>query len=542
MRFTVLISLLFCTALARAAEPHPSLPKPVISECLGVNIHFTDPKPGEMEMIAAAGFKWVRMDLTWAATERKKGEYDFSAYDRLAAALEKHRLRAVFILDYGNALYAEVGDKHPFTSRAGTEEFRAAFARWAVAAVGHFKGRGYLWEMWNEPNHSGFWKPKPDAEQYTALARATGDALRAAGLLGPKGEAFIGPATSTVDLPFIEACGRAGLFEYWDAISVHPYRQTAPETVGVEYRALRQLIDKYAPKGKTIPIVSGEWGYSTAWKGFDDEKQAKYAVRQLLTNIANGIPLSIWYDWRDDGDDSKEAEHRFGLVRRKYRENEQPVFEPKPSYLAVQKLQSPDVAALLKLGVLEPVVQEMPLRGVHSWRGLGGPEWKVTADGDAAVKSSQTLAIQSPTPVPPPPGYGGQDMGTLKYEFEAGWKFIRVTAARNIPALLPDDATPARAMGLWVYGDAHGCQLRIRFVDSTGQVFQADGKKIDWAGWRYVSFPLVASEASPLTHWGGANDGKIHPPMKWDTLLLLDNVSRQPVAGEIHFYGPSLIY
>ena len=27
--------------------------------------------------------------------------------------------------------------------------------------------------------------------------------------------------------------------------------------------------------------------------------------------------LSIWYDWRDDGDDPKEAEHRFGIVRRK---------------------------------------------------------------------------------------------------------------------------------------------------------------------------------------------------------------------------------
>lgn len=27
--------------------------------------------------------------------------------------------------------------------------------------------------------------------------------------------------------------------------------------------------------------------------------------------------LSIWYDWRDDGDDVKEAEDRFGIVRRK---------------------------------------------------------------------------------------------------------------------------------------------------------------------------------------------------------------------------------
>jgi hypothetical protein len=50
---------------------------------LGVNIHFTDPRPGEMQMIADAGITWVRMDFSWAHTERAKGEYDFSAYERL---------------------------------------------------------------------------------------------------------------------------------------------------------------------------------------------------------------------------------------------------------------------------------------------------------------------------------------------------------------------------------------------------------------------------------------------------------------------------
>ncbi len=82
-----------------------------------------------MEMLAAAGFKWVRMDFGWAGTERQHGEYDFSAYGRLVTNLDRHKPRAVFILDYGNPLYAEPGEKHPFTSRAGTAEFRDAFTR-----------------------------------------------------------------------------------------------------------------------------------------------------------------------------------------------------------------------------------------------------------------------------------------------------------------------------------------------------------------------------------------------------------------------------
>jgi hypothetical protein len=321
-------SLLLCLVVALragAAPPHPSLPGPVVPDSLGVNIHFTDPKPGEMEMLAAAGFKWVRMDFTWAATERTKGEFQFAAYDRLVAALDKHKLRAVFILDYGNPLYDEGLPPH-------TDEARSAFARWAASAVRRYRGKGYLWEMWNEPNIAQFWKPKPDAENYIALAKATGEALRAAA----PDEAFVGPATSTIDLKFLEACFKAGLLDHWCAVSVHPYRQTAPDTVEDEYRRVRLLIGKYAPADKTIPILSGEWGYSSVWKDFDEAKQATYLSRMFLTNIANDVALSIWYDWHDDGTDPKEGEHHFGLVRHEYHEGREPVYDPKPAYQAAK--------------------------------------------------------------------------------------------------------------------------------------------------------------------------------------------------------------
>src|SRR4029079_12333674 len=101
--------------------------------------------PGELEMLAAAGFRFVRMDFTWAGTEPAPGRYNFSAYERLLAALDRHHIRAVLILDYSNRLYDD--DLAPHTA-----EGRAAFARWAAAAASHFKGRGVVWEIWNEPN------------------------------------------------------------------------------------------------------------------------------------------------------------------------------------------------------------------------------------------------------------------------------------------------------------------------------------------------------------------------------------------------------
>ena len=306
-----------------AGLPDATLPNP-----LGVNIHFTDPRPGEMEMLAQGGFRWVRMDFGWESTEKERGRYDFSAYDRLLAALDRYHIRPVFILDYANPNYDN-------SRSPDTDEGRAGMARWAAAAVTHYKGRGIVWEMYNEPN-IGFWRPKPNVDDYVKLALAVGRAIRAAA----PGEMYVGPATSTLDFRFLETCFKGGLLTLWDAVSVHPYRQNDPETVEDEYRRLRLLIAKYAPVGKRIPILSGEWGYSAGWSGMDETKQGRMLAREYLVNLANDIPISIWYDWHDDGLDPKEPEHHFGTVRNPYHAGAKPVYEPKPAYLAARTLSS----------------------------------------------------------------------------------------------------------------------------------------------------------------------------------------------------------
>jgi hypothetical protein len=111
-----------------------------------------------------------------------------------------------------------------------------------------------------------------------------------------------------------------------------------PESAEEDYRNLRLLIAKYAPQGKTIPILSGEWGYSAAWAGVDEERQAKLLARQWLFNLSQDVALSIWYDWRNDGTNPKEPEHHFGTVRHEHRKDREPAFEPKPAYLVARAL------------------------------------------------------------------------------------------------------------------------------------------------------------------------------------------------------------
>jgi len=301
----------------------------VIPEAFGVNIDFTDARPGEIKMLSEAGFHWVRMDLKWDATEKAPGVYDFSAYDRLLAALEPYKIHTLWILDYGNRLYDNGAPPR-------TEATRLAFARWAVAAGKHFAGRGAQWEVYNEPNHPLFWPPQPNVQEYVALALAVGRAFR----MSLPNEKLIGPATSEIDFAFLESCFKAGLLDYWSAVSIHPYRRSDPETAAQNYCRLREMIKAHTAtaQGREIPIISSEWGYSSAWRGFSEEKQGELLARAWLTNVANNISLSIWYDWRDDGLDPKEPEHHFGTVFNPYHDNREPVYDAKPAYLAAKTL------------------------------------------------------------------------------------------------------------------------------------------------------------------------------------------------------------
>jgi hypothetical protein len=326
----LLLGVCFLAAPLLAAD----LPEPVLPEGLGVNIHFTKGRERDLDLIAAGGFKFIRMDFHWTGIERKRGEYDWSEYDVLTANLEKRGLRAIYIFDYSSPLYeatVTITNKHTHTAERALSspqhaESVAAFARWAGAAAAHFHGRRIIWEIWNEPNIS-FWKPTPDAQQYTALALATVKAVRAA---DPQAT-IIAPGSSEFPWAFFETLFASGILRDLDAVSVHPYRGGPPETAAADYLKLRALIARHAPPGKqNLPIISGEWGYSTQHKGTPLATQAAYLPRQQLANLVAGVPLSIWYDWKNDGSDTNYNEHNFGTVTTK--------LQPKPSYLAAQTL------------------------------------------------------------------------------------------------------------------------------------------------------------------------------------------------------------
>jgi hypothetical protein len=280
---------------------------------LGVNIHSLS-DTAALELAQKAGFRFVRADMLWRQVERN-GTYRFFAYDRLLSALEARGMSALWILDYGHPQH---GGDPPRSS-----DDVAAFARYAAAAAAHFKGRPVRYEIWNEPDTERFWPPSPKPAEYRSLLREAATAIRRS---DPDARVASG-GVSRIDLPFLEGVlvegAAAGAAAQVSAVSVHPYRRAGPETLAAELPLLLGLVTRAL--GEHVEVWDTEWGYASydyfsknlsgdGHSAAGRKRQAVLASREALTVWALNLPLAVWYDLRDDGEEARNPEHNYGLL------------------------------------------------------------------------------------------------------------------------------------------------------------------------------------------------------------------------------------
>lgn len=301
----------------------------------GTNIHWTkETQPGEASMLSVA-FKLARMDFNWGSIENPCGSYDFSAYDTLLSTMQQVNVRPYWILDYGNNCYPAQPGQPP--QSCSTAECIQAFGRFAQAAVTHFKGNDIIWECLNEPNGMG----GDNATDITSVCQSAGAAIQAAG------EIFVGPTTAGMDWTYLNSTFQDGILSAFTNVSVHPYRAGPPDSVIDDWVRLRGMVTQYAPSGKQdMGLISGEWGYTSALppctysNRVNETMQGWWLARMWLSNLYSGVPVSIAYDWRDDGVNASDCESNFGSVRAQATGNPSQPFQPKPFYVAAYTLQS----------------------------------------------------------------------------------------------------------------------------------------------------------------------------------------------------------
>eukprot|EP01052_Picozoa_sp_SAG31_P053609 SAG31_NODE_13833_length_843_cov_1.567204_1_plen_211_part_10 len=150
-----------------------------------------------------------------------------------------------------------------------------------------------------------------------------------------------------MDWNYLNTTMANGILDAFGAVSVHPYRQQAPDTVLEDWVRLRAMIKHYGktPEQKSMPMLSGEWGYTTAappcayGNRVTEAQGAAYLARMWLSNTLAGVAVSINYDW-PDGSDPTSCESNFGAVHFKKTGDRKQPYLPKPKYIAALVLQN----------------------------------------------------------------------------------------------------------------------------------------------------------------------------------------------------------
>jgi Cellulase (glycosyl hydrolase family 5) len=256
----------------------------------------------ELDLMRQANAGWTRFDFAWSAIEPTRGSFSFGYLDTAVAEAQARGIEVVAMLGYAPA-WANGGHSDDKYAPVSASDY-ANFAR-AVAA--HFGPRGvHVYELWNEPNISAFWKPTPDVAAYTALVRAAYPAIHAAdpqstvlaGAMAPHGAyhdtncdgvADSGRDSTGYDpIDFLDAMYAGGAGGYFDALSHHPYERF----IGLSYHpcsgwsqmqetpiSLRSLMASHGDSGKQIWATE----YGNDVPDWVDESTQASRLQQAMT-------------------------------------------------------------------------------------------------------------------------------------------------------------------------------------------------------------------------------------------------------------------
>ena len=241
------------------------------------------------------GAGYARIQSGWARCEREKGKYDFAWLDKIVDGLLAQGVKPWMCLCYGNPLYSDGGIS--LNATIFTEpKVVAAWERYVSALVKHFKGRIYMYEVWNEPD-SGENKKYP--ERYGDLFANTAKAIR-------KSDADVliagGSFTARFRMDWItrafDRIKERGASEYLQAVTFHPYYPIPEEATDAILR-LKELVHSYNPSAILLQGESGcpsqlEYNHALCYHKWTEYSQVKWLLRRMICDFSLDIPSSIF--------------------------------------------------------------------------------------------------------------------------------------------------------------------------------------------------------------------------------------------------------
>ncbi len=267
-------------------------------------------------LMAAAHVGLFRGGLSWAQTEYPAGHYSFAGFDALVAALARHHIRWLPVLLDPPKFRSTAPGSGPFVGMYPPRHANQ-FAQWVAVCVKRYGPHGTfwkrnphlpyypvtMWQVWNEPNLSTYWAPRPDPRAYVRLLAATYRAIHRVdghAFVVSAGTPFYGPTDETA---FLRTILRAGAGRYFDALALHPYSGTVRDAFSRLTVARRVLAQYHLPRK---PLWITEWGWAggppDAYLVSQRGQNANVtAFLRLIAAKRRGLRLQhvFYYTWRD---------------------------------------------------------------------------------------------------------------------------------------------------------------------------------------------------------------------------------------------------
>ncbi len=295
-----------------------------------------DDSSAETQRMAANGVGAVRLLLNWNLVEPRQGVRDWTYYDDYVGRLAASGIQAQPLL-LGEPAWIPRFPRPPVYTAVGRSSWRSFVAELAAryGRNGVFWKQHptlpYLpmvdWEVWNEPNLSGFWGARPNPRRYVRFLRLTGAGVGSAdpqarigiGGIFPPPRAKFGVSLRTFMRGVYRVHGSRSAF---DAVSIHPYA-SRPKGVLAACRELRGIMNRHGDRGTPMWVTEVGWSTGGTRLGKSpykatDASQARFLSRTYRRLIARrfrlGLERVVWHTWQDAQPGTPWTLH-MGLIR-----------------------------------------------------------------------------------------------------------------------------------------------------------------------------------------------------------------------------------
>jgi hypothetical protein len=320
-----LVALLAGTAPALGGEP----PSPQFYGVVSQDQLDRD----DIERMGEGRVGTLRVPLSWSEIDSATvpSGHDWSNFDDLVAAAARERIDVlpvvytvpgwVSLLEGCSGPEVECSITPPHTT-AGLNAWRAflttAVQRYGPGGVFWTTHREIperplrVWQIWNEENDPGFFKPRPDVDRYAELLRAASEAIRgqdasAEILLGGMCCHPLHGDDGGIRLTdYLRALyAHPGIEAEFDGVAIHPYAKRIKRVKGQVERAATLVHDELGDPRASIWIT--EVGWSSSREPHPLKRGPRGQARRLRQTFRYftrergrlAIRSVLWYAWRD---------------------------------------------------------------------------------------------------------------------------------------------------------------------------------------------------------------------------------------------------